>query len=568
MSASDVDGLLNRLVSQFESPYDFLREVVQNAMDAGSDRLEVTLDMHADEGSTDPDAVVFELTMMDTGGGMDQAIIDEELTRLFSSGKSGDRTMAGGFGVGFVSVFAWKPEAVLLQTGRAGEAWELIFHGDRRFEKLPVDQPLEGTTLILFRSGRAAEREAIAEAIRDSLWRWCRYCPLELSFEDLHAEEPPELIQDSPAPEDAAVTVVHQTGDSLVRVSLAVPGRVVLLRRGLILAEGSAEQQLPGIYERVAASASHLRIWADSPSLRATISRDKVVDDEGRAQVEKRILELVETARVRLVDKIEAEADELEPWTRARHERYGMLHAHLGLEYGALSGTIRDRKLLRRLDGRSCTPREFERANGAWPMFVASSLGAGDPDARMEEELLTGIGSSKLPVLEGDLLEDEPWLSALAAHLGCELVSLDGAASRVEPIETGRGLCGIVEGILQQCGISRIGARLCQFIDGKGRSVGDGVFGPQFPGASIPIALHGSVRIPAKACRDSWLWLNTCHPLVEQALRTFDAAPFASGLVLAAQIHGSLIDSEGAPLDPKQLDAAARELRQGEGAKS
>ena len=43
-SASEVDGLLARLVAQFESPYDFVREVVQNAMDAGSDRVEFVQD--------------------------------------------------------------------------------------------------------------------------------------------------------------------------------------------------------------------------------------------------------------------------------------------------------------------------------------------------------------------------------------------------------------------------------------------------------------------------------------------------------------------------------------------
>ena len=119
MSVAEVDGLLARLVAQFESPYDFVREIVQNAMDAGSDRVEFVLEMHAESGANEPDAVVFELSMADTGRGMDETIIDEELTRLFASSKTGDRTMAGGFGVGFVSVFAWNPDAVLLQTGRA-----------------------------------------------------------------------------------------------------------------------------------------------------------------------------------------------------------------------------------------------------------------------------------------------------------------------------------------------------------------------------------------------------------------------------------------------------------------
>jgi HSP90 family molecular chaperone len=107
--------------------------------------------------------VIFELTLIDTGAGMDESIIDQELTRLFASGKSGDRTMAGGFGIGFVSVFAWEPEAVLVHTGRGGESWELVFYGDRSFDKVALEAPVEGTTISLFRRGRKGERDRKVE---------------------------------------------------------------------------------------------------------------------------------------------------------------------------------------------------------------------------------------------------------------------------------------------------------------------------------------------------------------------------------------------------------------------
>ena len=79
MSRREVDALLERLVAQFESPYDFLRELVQNALDAGSDRVEVTLDAHpADDGSC-----VYELGVADTGRGMDEATIDDAKVTLY-----------------------------------------------------------------------------------------------------------------------------------------------------------------------------------------------------------------------------------------------------------------------------------------------------------------------------------------------------------------------------------------------------------------------------------------------------------------------------------------------------
>src|SRR5690606_10876231 len=370
MSAAEVDALLERLVAQFESPYDFLRELVQNAMDAGSDRVEVTLESHplrrTDPGA-DPDELIFELRVLDTGAGMDEAIIDQELTRLFASGKSGDRTMAGGFGIGFVSVFAWEPEAVLVHTGRGGESWELVFYGDRSFDKVALEEPVEGTTISLFRRGRKAEREAIAEAIRDSLWRWCRFCSLELSFEDLDGDDPAALIQDSPEPPElglgAGLTQSEVRGESTLRVSCAVPANAVFLRRGLILAEGGPRQLLASVADKLGRSVEHLQIWADSPLLRTTLARDKVLDDEGRVTVERRLLELVARLRVDLLGALEqlaatgeGELDQLDReapvdprWTHERHAIYGALHAHLELEYQHLDRAPRARPILRDL---------------------------------------------------------------------------------------------------------------------------------------------------------------------------------------------------------------------------
>ena len=77
---SEVEALVDRLVAQFEGPYDFLRELVQNSLDAGSDRAEVALEVH--EGD-DPDAVVYELRVADAGSGMDEAVIDGVACRTY-----------------------------------------------------------------------------------------------------------------------------------------------------------------------------------------------------------------------------------------------------------------------------------------------------------------------------------------------------------------------------------------------------------------------------------------------------------------------------------------------------
>ncbi|HEY8376341.1 MAG TPA: ATP-binding protein, partial [Nannocystis sp.] len=346
---SEVAALLERLIAQFEGPYDFLRELVQNALDAGSDRVEVALDVHPGEDE-DPDEVVFELRVADAGAGMDEAIIDGGLTRLFASTKADDRTMAGGFGIGFVSVFAWQPDAVVVQTGRAGEAWELTFYRDRRFEKRALLEPFEGTTVTLLRRGKIGERAAIAEAVRDSLWRWCRFSRLELSFEDVQGGEGPELIQDAPPP-PGGLSIVEAHEGGAIQVAFGVPPETVLLRRGLVLAQGPTAELLADLQPPPGATFEHLQVWADSPRLRTTMARDKVVDDPGRAFVLGKIAQAIAGLRARLVEATAAAAAEPGPWTRARHEHYAYLHAHLARERGHLGAELRERPLLRSLTG-------------------------------------------------------------------------------------------------------------------------------------------------------------------------------------------------------------------------
>ena len=55
------------------------------------------------------------VTVKDTGEGMDSAIIETKLTRLFSSTKEDDFTKIGKFGIGFVSIFAIEPQLVVLE---------------------------------------------------------------------------------------------------------------------------------------------------------------------------------------------------------------------------------------------------------------------------------------------------------------------------------------------------------------------------------------------------------------------------------------------------------------------
>src|SRR6478609_2793970 len=106
---------LANLVNQFARPLDFLRELAQNSIDAGSPRIDVSVSFTPP--SPEETHGVLRIQVDDYGEGMDEDTIDNQLTRLFSSSKEHDLTKIGKFGIGFTSIFAIRPEAVLLRTG-------------------------------------------------------------------------------------------------------------------------------------------------------------------------------------------------------------------------------------------------------------------------------------------------------------------------------------------------------------------------------------------------------------------------------------------------------------------
>ncbi len=188
VTESLADQALDNLVNQFARPLDFLRELVQNAIDAGSPRVEVELSRHPSAAGK-----VVEIAVQDFGDGMDEAIIDEELTRLFASSKENDLTRIGKFGIGFTSVFAVEPEAVIVRTGRHGEAWELLFHPDRSFDKVRLDTLVRGTRVTLFK-----------ELPHDAVDAFVRECRWILSFWCEHSNTPIQLIDTVPEPARAS----------------------------------------------------------------------------------------------------------------------------------------------------------------------------------------------------------------------------------------------------------------------------------------------------------------------------------------------------------------------------
>ncbi len=299
------EATLDNLVAQFARPMDCLRELVQNAMDAGTPRVDVWL-AHTDG--------VLELHVDDAGSGMDETIIDQQLTKLFSSTKEGDRTKIGKFGIGFSSIFAIQPDAVLLRTGRHGQNWELVFHPDRSYDKASIDEPVQGTQITLFKRMAVADVPAIVTEAREVLAYWCEHAHTPITFAD-HTEvvEAAELVFSDPfaafegasGPElesisgplalDAAVQVtVAQDGiEALVGIGEDGPGPYGFYNGGLTLVSSDSPEVLGDAGEGLA----HLSFKVRCDQLEHTLTRDNVLHDE----TFHRVLGAIHGARMRLV---------------------------------------------------------------------------------------------------------------------------------------------------------------------------------------------------------------------------------------------------------------------------
>lgn len=193
-SSSAAAQVLDELVHQFADRASCFRELIQNAIDAGTAEVEINFEFQPAEGKDGKDApglIIAEIR--DWGAGMDKEIIDERLTRLFSSAKEGDATKIGKFGIGFVSVFALNPAAICVDTGRGGEAWRVLFGKDRGFSTLSLDEAIEGTRVRLLIDGTQAEFETLRAEARASVEHWCQHVDIELHFDGERIDRPMQL---------------------------------------------------------------------------------------------------------------------------------------------------------------------------------------------------------------------------------------------------------------------------------------------------------------------------------------------------------------------------------------
>ncbi len=255
------DDALEKLIQQFAQPMSFLRELVQNSLDAGTTQVEVAV------GSDAPSGLLF-VQVRDNGQGMDEQTIDTKLTKLFSSTKEDDLTKIGKFGIGFVSIFAVDPELVVLETGCDGESWRLLFKRDRSFEKRQLHQRVEGTSVTLYLPKDFRTLPQLINEARETVTFWCKYSHTEILFNGSVVNQDFGFAED-----DYQFFFREQNTSAVLAPSISETGFEGYYNRGLTLLESESSPF------------SHLKFRVRSPYLEHTLSRDNILQDENFQRV-------------------------------------------------------------------------------------------------------------------------------------------------------------------------------------------------------------------------------------------------------------------------------------------
>lgn len=307
---SGAEDALDHLVNQFADPLAFLRELVQNSIDAGSAEVEVRCEFTPTAAASESPAEApgtLIIAVDDWGSGMDRRIIDHKLTRLFSSDKEGDRTQIGKFGIGFVSVFALRPDAVCVDTGRVGESWRVLFHADRSFTRIRLTEPVEGTRIQVIKAMTRRQAAELTQRVKRALRFYCPHVRIELRFAGEQLSGPLSLAD--PDTGEQPIQVEEREPELHLLVGFTPPGqpdRAGYYNRGLTLLEEPSP--LAGISFKL-----------DSPRLAHTLSRDAVIKDKFFQQALLRVQRLSSGPLLgQLAATLEAELAAAAPLARLR----------------------------------------------------------------------------------------------------------------------------------------------------------------------------------------------------------------------------------------------------------
>ncbi|MFN0245352.1 MAG: ATP-binding protein [Kofleriaceae bacterium] len=391
------------MIRQFADPKAFLRELVQNSIDAGSPSIDIRIEH-------DPSAQKLRVAVRDRGVGMTRDTLENQLLVLFRSTKESDPTKIGKFGIGFASVLAPAPDVVIVQSVRDGRRLTLHLYRDLTFELFDGGAATQsGTTVELLLAMEDAGVEQFVRASVEALVRWCRHAsvPIELTWVPPVGPAQTTRIDRPLGLDNAIVQVIERSDDghliAVVGIRPDLAPYTAFFNHGLTLHE-SAEP----VIGRVAAKIQDSRLGH-------TLSRDNVRRDEAydRAVSFARALATRQLPRA-LSAELRAAAD------AGDHARYRLL-ANAAIRCKTPIETIEWRFPLAAPIGDTRSIAGADLPRRAWTSDGETRLSA----------LVT---ASKRPVLNAVVDEIDGLPALIHERYGCRLTHLEGELTAVAPV--------------------------------------------------------------------------------------------------------------------------------------
>jgi len=402
-------GIVGDVIDQFADPMAFYRELIQNAIDADTPSIDVSV-VH------DAAARTVRATVKDAGVGMTRDILEHQLLVLFRSTKEGDDTKIGKFGIGFASVLSPRPNLVVVTTVRDGRRLALHLYPDLHFEIFdggPAQRT--GTSVELELPIQPDDVAGFARRSLDALVRWCRHAAVPIRFtaptcgaglDDVRVDRPLGL-------DEAVVSVQGKTADGktigVVGVLAAAAPYAGFFDHGLTLHE--THEPVPG---RLALR--RLAFKVQDSRLGHTISRDNVLRDGAYDRAVDFVHDLAERELPRMVAAVVREA--AGAGDRAR--------------YTTLMTTLFDAGMVPDRDAWA-VPLLEPLGERRW--VTAGELGRRAWGAWSRSPLTAAIAAAGEPVVDLCGRPDDRWLvAALERHAGRELTAVATELTRVAPI--------------------------------------------------------------------------------------------------------------------------------------
>jgi molecular chaperone HtpG len=390
-------GIVGEVIAQFADPYAFYRELVQNAIDAGTPAVEVELVYDAPAGR-------LRVAVRDRGEGMTRDILENQLLVLFRSTKERDRTKIGKFGIGFASVLGANPEVVSIQTARDGRRLVVHLYRDLSYELFDAGPATQtGTAIELELAMEPAQVARFAEASRQALARWCRHAsvPIQVTYEGQTTR-----IDRSLGLDDALVEVRRTTDDGQLTVVVGIPADrlpyVGFYNHGLTL------------YETQDPLVGQVAVKIQDARLGHTISRDDVRRDHHFERALAFARELVNhDLRVAVSEALHAAAD------RGDLARHGALLAAVSAMRFALPLAQIRLPLVHEWNG-SCSISAVPLGSFAW--FSAR-----------RSPLTEALAARGVPVIHGT--DFHTVATAIGLVSSCRLVDVEVELTSITPVE-------------------------------------------------------------------------------------------------------------------------------------